>query len=224
VDAGEMLREWRRRMKRNRVGMILLIAGTFFLGGCLGSSMNIRVTVAPTLIDKTYPDKMPMNVGLYLTEGFKNYRYTDSTKALMTTYDFWNVGSESSGMFEVGLSQIFQKVVLVDEKPPFSKTRPGPLRAVVEPAIEGFDFKVPTVVVQPWSTKIRYKVLVYDPEGKIVWEKSITGVGEVPGSYTRTTEELGTNPAKPATAAIIDATDKLIEAILASEEMKGLLK
>ena len=58
----------------------------------------------------------------------------------------------------------------------------------------------------------------------MIWQRFITGVGEVPGSYTRTLEELGTNPAKPTTAAIIDAADKLIEAIMASEEMKGLLK
>ena len=184
--------------------------------------MNIRVTVTPALIEKTYPEKMPVQVGLYLTEEFKNYRFTDSTKTLGTTYDFWNLGSESSGMFEVGLSQIFQKVIVVDQKPPFSKAQPVPLRAVVEPKIEGLDFKVPAIVVQNWSTKIQYKILVYDLEGKVIWEKALTGVGEVPGSYTRTMEELGTNPAKPATAAIIDATDKLIEAILASEEMKGL--
>jgi hypothetical protein len=186
--------------------------------------MNVRVTVTPTLIDKTYPEKMPVNIGLYVTDEFKNYRFTDSTKTFGTTYDFWNVGSESSGMFEVGLSQIFRKVVAVDQKPPFSKAQPVPLRAVVEPKIEGLDFKVPAIVVQNWSTKIQYKILVYDPEGKVIWQKAITGVGEVPGSYTRTTEELGTNPAKPATAAIIDATDKLIEAILASGEMKGLVK
>jgi hypothetical protein len=186
--------------------------------------MNVRVTVTPTLIDKTYPDKMPVNLGLYLSDEFKNYRYTDSTKTLGTTYDFWNLGSESAGIFEVGLSQVFEKVVIVDQKPPFTKIQPVPLQAVVEPKIEGLDFRVPAIVVQPWSARIQYKVLVYNPEGKVVWEKSIDGVGEVPGSYTRTLEELGTNPAQPATAAIIDAADKLIEAILASEEMKGLAK
>ena len=196
----------------------------FILAGCLGPSMNVRVTVAPTLIDKSYPDKMPVSIGLYLSDEFKNYRYTDSTKTLGTTYDFWNLGSESAGIFEVGLSQVFEKVVVVDQKPPFTKVQAVPLRAVVEPKIEGLDFKVPAIVVQPWSTKIQYKVFVYNPEGKVIWEKSITGIGEVPGSYTRTLEELGTNPAKPATAAIIDAADKLIEAILVSEEMKDLAK
>ena len=215
-----------RKKQRTILFAALALASTlpFFLAGCLGPSMNVRVTVTPTLIDKTYPDRMPVNIGLYVSEEFRNYRYTDSTKTLGTTYDFWNVGSESSGMFETGLSQIFQKVVAVDQKPPFSKAQPVPLRAVVEPKIEGLAFKVPAVVVQNWSTKIQYKIVVYNLEGKVIWQKAITGVGEVPGSYTRTMEELGTNPAKPATAAIIDATDKLIEAILASEEMKGLAK
>ncbi len=196
----------------------------FFLDGCLGPSMNVRVTVTPTLIDKTYPDKLPVNIGLCVSDEFKNYRYTDSTKTLGTTYDFWNLGSESAGIFEVGLSQVFEKVMVVNQRPPFSQAQPVPPRAVVEPKIEGLDFKVPAIVIQPWSMKIQYKILGYNPDGKVVWEKSIIGVGEVPGSYTRTMEELGTNPAKPATAAIIDAADKLIEAILASEEMKGLTK
>jgi hypothetical protein len=184
--------------------------------------MNVRVTVTPALIDKTYPDKRPVNIGLYLSDEFKNFRYTDSTKTLGTTYDFWNVGSESGGMFEVGLSQIFQRVVAVDRKPPFPVTPPVPLHAVVEPRIEGLAFKVPAVVVQNWSAQIQYRFVVYSPEGKVIWQKEITGVGEVPGHYTRTLEELGTNPARPATAAIIDAADKLIEAVLASEEMKDL--
>ena len=215
-----------RKKQRAPLFSALALTSTlaFFLAGCLGPGMNVRVTVTPTLIEKTYPDKAPVNVGLYLTEEFKNYRVTDSTKTLGTTYDFWNLGSESAGMFEVGLSRIFEKVVVVDQKPPFSKVQPAPLRAVVEPKIEGFEFKVPVIVVQPWSTKIQYKILVYDPRGKVVWQKSITGIGEVPGSYTSTLEELGPNPAKPATAAIIDSTDKLIEAITASEEIKRLLK
>ena len=215
-----------RKKKSIFLMAVITLASTlaFPLAGCLGPSMNVRVTVAPTLIDRTYPNKMPANIGLYLTEEFKNYRYTDSTKTLGTTYDFWNLGSESAGIFEVGLNQVFEKVVVVDQKPPFSKTQPVPLRAVLEPKIEGFDFKVPSIVVQPWSVKIQYKVLVYNPEGKEIWQKSITGVGEVPGSYTRTLEELGINPAKPATAAIIDAANKLIEAILDSNEMKGLGK
>ena len=215
------------RRKKNILRIAALALASIlplFLYGCLGPSMNVRVTVTPTLIDKTYPDKMPVNIGLYLSDEFKNYRYTDSTKTLGTTYDFWNLGSESAGIFEVGLSQVFEKVVVVDQKPPFTKAQPVPLRGVLEPKIEGLDFKVPTIVVQPWSTKIQYKVLVYNPEGKVIWEKAITGVGEVPGSYTRTMEELGINPAKPATAAIIDAADKLIEAILTSDEMKGLGK
>jgi hypothetical protein len=216
-----------RREKSILLIAVLALASilSILLSGCLGPSMNVRVTVTPTLIDKTYPDKMPVNIGLFVSEEFKNYRYTDSTKTLGTTYDFWNLGSESAGIFEVGLSQVFEKVIVVKERPPFSQVQPVALRAVVEPKIEGLDFEVPAIVVQLWSTKIRYKVLVYNPEGKIIWEKSITGVGEVPGSYTRTLEELGANPAKPTTAAIIDGADKFIQAVLGSEEMKkGLFK
>ncbi len=209
-------------MKKGIIRLILLLVVSLILWGCGGPSLNVRVTVAPKLSEKTYPDRMPINVGLYVTEEFKNYRVTDSEKTLGTTYDFWNLGMESAGMFEAGLSQIFQKVVVIDEKPPFSRAKPIPLAVVVEPAIERFEFKVPPLVFQTWSTKIYYKVVVYDLRGKILWQTSVTGTGNTPGSYTRTLEELGVNPSRPATQAVIDGTDKLIEAVLASEEIKVL--
>ena len=210
-------------MKRGNIRLILFLVVSFTLWGCGGPSLNVRVTVTPKLTEKTYPDKMPINIGLYLTEEFKNYRVTDSEKTLGTTYDFWNLGMESAGMFEVGLRQIFQKVLVIDEKPPFSKAKPIPLVAIVEPAIERFEFKVPPLVFQTWFTKIYYKVAVYDPQGKILWETSFTGTGNTAGSYTRTMEELGVNPSRPASQAIIDGTDKMIEGILASQAIKALM-
>ena len=65
-----------------------------------GPSGNVRVTVTPALSEKMYPDKIPLNVRLYLTEEFKSYRAADSGKTLGVTYDFWNLGSESAGMRE----------------------------------------------------------------------------------------------------------------------------
>ncbi|MCX5907580.1 MAG: hypothetical protein NTY64_10435 [Deltaproteobacteria bacterium] len=171
-----------------------------------------------------YPDKMPVNIGLYLTEEFKNYRPTDSGKTLGTTYDFWNLGMESAGMCETGLRQILQKVLIVGEKPPFAKAQPVPLVAVVEPAIERFEFTPPAFVWQSWSTKIYYKVVVYDLQGKTLWQTSVIGVGNTAGSYSRTMGELDTNPGRSATQAIIDGTDKLLEAVLGAEEIKALMK
>ncbi len=211
-------------MKRGIIRLILLLVVPFTLWGCGGPSLNVRVTVTPKLSEKTYPEKMPISIGLYLTEEFKNYRFTDSEKTLRTTYDFWNLGMESAGMFETGMSQIFQKVLVIDEKPSFSKAKPIPLAAIVEPAIERFEFKVPPLVFQTWSTKIYYQVAVYDPQGKILWQTSFAGTGNTAGSYTRTMEELGVNPSRPASQAITDGTDKMIEAILASQEIKALMR
>lgn len=211
-------------MEKSGIIKIVSIILLLMLGACGGTSLNVRVTVAPKLPEKMYPDKMPFNLGLYLTEEFKNYRVTDSEKTLGTTYDFWNLGMESAGMLEAGLGRIFQKILVVDEKPPFSKAKPVRLLAVVEPVIERFEFKTPPLVFQTWSTKIQYKVVMYDLQGKTIWQRSVVGIGETPGAYTRTIEELGTNPSRSATRAITDATDKLMEALLGSEEIKALLK
>ena len=219
-------RKEEEKAKMKKRGMIWI--GTLFLifvlGGCGGPSMSVRVTVTPKLAEKMYPDKIPLAIGLYLSEEFKNYRVTDSEKTLGTTYDFWNLGKESAGMFEVGLRHTFQKVLVLEEKPPFTKAPAVPLQAIVEPAIESFDFKTPALVFQTWSSNIHYRVEVYDPSGKTIWKKSIIGKGEASGSYTRTLEELGANPSRPATRAIEDGTNQLLEALTGSEEIKGLVK
>jgi len=211
-------------MKRPGIGSLGIAIVLWTLWGCGGPSLNVRVTAAPMPPEREFPDKLPYALGLYLTDEFRNYRVTDSSKTLGTTYDFWNLGMESAGMLEAGLARVFQKLVLLEEKPPFSGTPAVPVAAVVEPAFEGFEFSVPALVFQTWSTKVSYRVRVYDPQGRVVWEHSATGVGNTPGSYTRTLEELGSNPSRSASQAIANGTDRVIEAILGSGELKSLLK
>jgi hypothetical protein len=81
---------------------------------------------------------------------------------------------------------------------------------------------MPPLVFQPWSTKIHYRVLVYDRNGKALWEDSFVGIGNTPGIYTRTMEELGTNPSRSATQAVEDGAKKALKAIWSSEEIRKL--
>jgi len=203
----------------------------FMLYGCSHSSPfgRVPVSVTPKLVEKVYEERIPLNVGLYITDEFKNYQFPLSGKTFGLTYDFYNLGSESAGVFEFGLGQMFDKVLLVDEKPPFSKPKTVIPGVVIEPKIDKFALEMPTLAFQTWISRIQYSITVYDPSGKAIWTKNVEGLGDTKGDYRQllsppeTKEEITQNPSRSATKAVEDGTSKALEAIYSSQEIRGLL-
>src|SRR5262249_36192337 len=115
----------------------------------------------------------------------------------------------------------FRTVEVVDERPPFGKPPSRTFHAVVEPAIEKFDFDIPFTKFQVYPARIYYKVTVYDMSGRAVLTKTIEGIGDVKGSPGF---DFSANPSKSASKAIEDAASKLLDALFASDEIKALLK
>lgn len=177
------------------------------------------VVVAPKPPEKAVAEKVPADVGLYLSKEFKSYRVSEFKMGDKWNYD--NLGEVSAGQFRLGLSQIFRTVELVDERPPFTKPQSRTFHAVVEPAIERFDFDIPFTKFQVYPAKIYYKVTVYDMSGKAVLTKTVEGIGDLKGSPGF---DFAENPSKSASKAVEDGATKLLDALFASEEIKALLK
>jgi hypothetical protein len=193
----------------------LLVSFTLILSaGC-----SHIVLVAPKLPEKVVTEKIPLDVGLYITNEFKNYKVSESRKG--DTWNYTNLGEASTAQFRLGLSQIFRTVELINEKPPFSKPKDIILHAVIEPAIDKFDFNIPLTKFQVYPSRIHYKITVYDMSGKVIFTKSVEGIGDTKGSPGF---DFAENPSKAASKAVEDGANKALESILASEEIKALLK
>jgi hypothetical protein len=207
-------------MKLRKDRSLLVLLGLFigftliFSAGCAHT-----VLVAPKPPEASLTEKIPLDVGLYLTEGIKNYKVSESRKG--DTWNYTNLGEASVTQFRLGLGQIFRTVELVDERPPFSKPKSIVLHAVIEPTIEKFEFGIPLTKFQVYPAKIYYNITVYDMSGKVILTKSIDGIGDTKGSPGFDFTE---NPSKSASKAIENGANKALESILASEEIKMLLK
>ncbi len=203
--------------EKNSISIIFCVLMGFtlmFSAGCAHT-----VLVAPNPPDKVFGEKIPLDVGLYLTPEFTNYKVSESRKG--DTWNYTNLGEASATEFRLGLSQIYRRVELVDEKPPFSKPKTITLHAVVEPAIEKFDFEIPFWKFDLYPAKIYYKITVYDMDGKSIFTKLVKGIGDIKGSAGFDFTE---NPSKSASKAVEDGVNKSLEEILVSEEIKALLK
>ncbi len=184
----------------------------------LSSGCAHQVLVAPRLADSLSTDKIKLDVGLHLSDAFKNYKVSESRGGDTWNYD--NLGEASSVQLQLGLTQMFQNVELVLETPPFSNPKLSPLSVVFEPTIERFDFDIPLTKFQVYPAKIYYKIIAYDSSGKIVLTRTVEGVGDTKGSPGF---DFAANPAKSATKAVEEGCKRVLEAILSADEMKALI-
>jgi hypothetical protein len=167
--------------------------------------------------ERAAADRVPADVGLYLTREFTGYKVSESKMGDTWNYD--NLGQASATQVRLGLAQIFRTVELVDERPPFSKPQTRTLHAVVEPGIDKFEFDIPFTKFQVYPAKIFYKITVYDPSGKVILVTTVEGIGDVKGSAGF---DFAENPSKSASKAVEDGANKLLDALFASDEIKRL--
>jgi hypothetical protein len=191
------------------LGCLLLFYGI----GC----HNIRVSPKPP--EKMLSEKIPLDIGLYLSEEFKNYKVSEYRWG--DKWNYTNLGEASATQFRLGFNQIFRIVEIVDEKPPFSRPKTIKLHAVIEPMIYKFFFDIPFTKFQVYPAMIGYKITMYDMNGKVLFTKMVDGIGDTRG---RPGFDFSENPAKAATKAVEEGVNKALDAILASDEVKLLVK
>lgn len=205
------------KTQRRKITLLLTLIAGFafqFTSGCAHT-----VLVAPKPPRTVVVEKIPLDMGLYMPDEFRNFTVSESRMG--DKWNFTNLGEESAAQFRQGVRDIFRTVVLVEERPPFSRSKPFAVRAVIEPMIERFYFNIPWFKFQVYPARIVYKVTVYDLSGKILFSKSVEGVGDIKGSVGF---DFAENPSRAATQAVEDGIDKGLRAIVASEEIRALGK
>lgn len=193
---------------------VLAVLGLALSVGCAHS-----VVVAPRPPEKALADKVPLDVGLYLTTAFKAHSVSEFKMG--DKWNYPNLGQASATQFTLGLGQIFRTVEVVDEKPPFTKPKSRTFHAVVEPAIEKFDFDIPFTKFQVYPARVSYKITVYDMSGKVLLTRTVEGIGDTKGSPGF---DFAENPSKSASKAVEEGANRALDALLAADEIRALLK
>lgn len=195
---------------------------TIFLGAVLvviflGCSHN--VVVAPARPDKIRTEKLPIDVGLYISESFKNYKV--SKYKMGDKWNYMNLGQASATQFQLALGLAFNSVELVKSKPPIPSGKGITVHAIVEPAIDRFDFDIPLTKFQVYPAQIYYTITVYDTDGNVIMKKTVEGIGDTKG---RPGFDFTENPSVSASKAVEDGVKKAVELIITDPVVRKLKK
>lgn len=148
-----------------------MLTGTFIatlLAGC-GSS----VTLDPPTIPQPLINKIPISVVVRMPENFEHFVHEEDVLGR----EQWEIdlGRSNHVFFEQLLTYMFDDVtVIAADDDPYSYA----FDALIEPSIDAFEFSVPNQTkTEAFSVWIRYRIKVFDPEGKLVvnWPLSAYG-------------------------------------------------
>ena len=182
-----------------------------------GCAHTVPVRTNPPL--PTIDDKIPLNMGLYVSEELRNYKVSEYKMG--DQWNYTNLGMASASQFKLYLNQRFFSVEVVNQKPPFLDENKTNLHAVLEPLIDQFDFDIPFTKFQVYPAKIRYMIKVYDVKGNIILKEEVEGIGDTQGHPGY---DFTTNPSKSASKAVEDGVQKAVEKMVSSDKLMRLLE
>lgn len=179
------------------------------VGGC---TRVVLVTPTPPALPA---DRLQLDVGLYVTRGFKQYQAEIRDADPWVSLELWryaNLGAASAQQLERELAGTFRSVQVLDEAPSGARPARPDLAAVMEPAMEHFDVVLRNMF-RPLSASIRYRIKLYGPDGQLWLDTSVEGSATAragPGRVTGMAVENG----------VANAVRRIIE----SDAMRALLK
>ncbi len=147
------------------MGLIL----TGLVSGC-GSS----VTLKPPTIPEPLLEQIPMSVGLRMPDNFENFVHEEEVFGR----EEWSIdlGRSNAALFEQLFGYMFAGVTVIgkDDDPQLM-----PLDALIEPSIDAFEFSTPEQSnTEAFAVWIRYRLKVYDREGKLVSNWPVSAYGK----------------------------------------------
>ena len=162
---------------------LLILAATLTLASCT-TSVVVEGT-APTPLVR----KMPVNVGVFYDENFKNFQHTED---LDTEGTFKiNLGDQNLTFFQNLMTSMFDQVQILNDPEPMSAKDAG-LDAIVIPKIEKYGFLTPGLSgLKFFSASIHYRITMMDTEGNQLADWTVVGYGKSEGGVFRSDDALG---------------------------------
>ena len=130
--------------------------------------------MAPPTIPVPLVNKIPVSVGLRLPENFDSFVHEESVYGR----DEWSIdlGSSNRALFTQLFSHMFESVRVLE---PGDDPKLMGLDALIEPAIDAFEFSTPAQSrTEAFAVWIRYRLKVYDREGVLISNWPVAAYGK----------------------------------------------
>ncbi|HSN70289.1 MAG TPA: hypothetical protein VLT59_02220 [Steroidobacteraceae bacterium] len=170
---------------------------------------------ATTNIPRPLLTPIPVTIGLYLPEEFREYVHKEERWSVE-----WEVNlgkAQTDGITRL-VNAMFEQVVMLDGI--MGAIANPDIRAIIEPQLEQYSFVTPRDAgAEFYAVSLKYRVGLYTPDGKLVESWPFTGYGSVEASGFG-----GEDPLRKATAlAMRDAGAKLAVEFRQQAMVRGLL-
>lgn len=161
-----------------------VFAALILTGLAAGCSSNVIMQDATIPVPLT--SKIPITVGLRMPEDFYSYVHEEQVYGR----DEWSIdlGDSNAAFFRQLFGHMFDTVTLlkVDDDP-----KNMDIDALIEPSIDAFEFSVPAQSnTEAFAVWVRYRLKVYDREGKLVSNWPVSAYGKSQTSSLSNSEAL----------------------------------
>ncbi|GAB2880525.1 hypothetical protein ACCI51_07125 [Microbulbifer echini] len=164
-------------------------ASTFHLAIVVIISVLLAACSHTVQVEGRYPSpvgqQLPLSVGIYLSEDFKNYTYQEESE----DREEWkiNTGRAQESLFETVLGSMFLNTVSLSEYP---QDLPANVELVIVPEVKELQFTMPRETrVNIFEVWIKYDMNAYDSRGNQVASWVITAYGKTPTAFLQSQEK-----------------------------------
>lgn len=159
------------KLSKPALAAFVLLVPVFLMSGCVDDVEINAVLETPPLVEP-----LPITLGVYYSDDFRNYRYEKHFSGSIRTLIFLP-GRSSIDLFDQTFTAMFAKTILVESLPPAPAVAQG-LDVVIEPKIASF------VVIEPYGIcNIDYSISLYSPAGEQLSRWTVNGHGDSETSY-----------------------------------------
>ena len=147
-----------------------LLSLLLLLGGCSQSLTMEAKTDVPTPL----ATKLPLNMGVYYDEAFRNYTYEENSEDRPN----WAIKSGASQveLFDQVLPSMFDNISYLDS---LSPAEGSGIDGIIAPQVEEMQFALPNETRSDlYEVWIKYKVRLLEANGDVIVEWPLSGYGK----------------------------------------------
>ncbi len=156
--------------KFNKFRTVFLVASLFSLSACDQSLTMEAKTDVPTPL----AIKLPLNMGVYYDDAFRNYVYEENSEDRPN----WTIKSGTSQveLFDRVLPSMFQNISYIENIQGNLGTN---VDGILAPEVEEMQFALPRETKSDlYEVWIKYKIKLLSPNGDLVADWPVTGYGK----------------------------------------------
>ena len=179
-------------MKKASLCLVFLLIAAYSGYGWTGTYTYV-VPIDANLPRRPLIDPLPVTIGVYYSPEFSTHTHEEMKEVEGDTIRYkFNLGFKSALLFGQVFSSMFEKVILVEKRPPL-----GPvgleLAAIIEPSIE--EIRIAAVrhsdIYKHSLVIITYRITLYSNSGVRLASYSVEGSGESRPSASIGTKSFG---------------------------------